>query len=255
MPPVLPEIVANKRAEVSERRAVVPLARLEAQAAAASGRFAAALAGGDLKLVTEIKPSSPSAGVLTEKLDLDLVLAAYDRDADAISVLTDSKYFGGSLALLSQVASRSMRPALCKDFVLDPYQVYEARLAGAEAVLLIVKVLDDETLAALAPLVRDLGMTPVIEIQTDEELARALAVGPECLLINNRDLTDFTIDLATSERLAVKIPPAVLTISASGILCRADIERLLPVCSRFLVGSALMQAGDLPAKLKELRGR
>ena len=254
MASILLEIVEHKRSEIEERKAAVSQATLERGLEPGDGSFLRALHGEGLKLITEIKPSSPSAGVLRESINIDAVLSSYNRYADAISVLTDKKYFNGSLDLLKEVVSKSPCPVLCKDFLLDDYQVYEARKAGAQAVLLIVKILDDKQLLSLHRTTLSLGMTPVVEVQTEEELKRALVVSPQLLLINNRDLMTFEINLETTRRLVPQIPVPIVPVSASGVQSRADIENLLPCCRRFLIGSTLMQADDLDAKLAELRG-
>lgn len=250
MPTVLSEIVANKRREVAERRRLRP--EPERPVARADGAFLNALHGDGVKLIAEIKPSSPSAGVIAPKLDLAATLDAYDRYAAAISVLTDEKYFGGSLQLLAETSRRASRPTLCKDFILDPLQVVEARAAGAQAVLLIVKILDDDDLAALHQEIISLGMTPLVEIQNEAELARALRLQPQATLINNRDLETFEISFETTRRLAPQVPPGIVTVSASGVQSRADIEALLPYCSRFLVGTSLMKVGNPAEALKGL---
>jgi indole-3-glycerol phosphate synthase len=256
---VLDEIAAHKRLEVARCKQSRPLESFIADCRPAeSGLLEAAfrMPQPNTKLMLEIKPSSPSAGLLAAELDLPGVLEAYHHAGVAISVLTDERYFGGSLGLLSAVVQQSTLPALRKDFILDPYQVYEARHAGASAVLLIVKMLGDRELAELTALVRQLGMTPLIEIQNLKELERALAVEPTILLINNRDLQTLVMDLDTTIRLSGEIPPGVLRISASGVEGRADIDRLQPFCDGFLVGSVLMRqpAGQLAAKLRELTG-
>jgi indole-3-glycerol phosphate synthase len=143
-------------------------------------------------------------------------------------------------------------PTLCKDFVIDPYQCFEARLAGAQAVLLIVKILDDPLLDELYKIIVALGMTAVVEVQSENELSRALALQPQVILINNRNLETFAIDFQTTKTLAPKISKEVITISASGISHARDIEELLPYCSNFLIGSSLMVAADLSEKLREL---
>lgn len=260
---ILPEIVANTRNEVNQRQTTHPLESWISQVEPLTGfPFEAALhTDKPIHLITEIKPSSPSAGVLQEKPDFNGILEAYNQYASAISVLTDSKYFGGSLERLTEVATQSPHPVLCKDFILDPYQVYEARRAKAAAVLLIVKILDDATLHTLHDLTRRLGMTPVVEIQNEAELRRALSIGATVLLINNRDLSSFEISLKTTQHLvqqlaALALPAdqAPLIISASGIETRADIDTLLPFARCFLIGSSLMRlpVQALPAKLAEL---
>ena len=249
---VLSEIVAHKLVEVGERKRITPQSVLKENLQPGDGSFFRSLSGSGQKLIAEIKPSSPSKGVLMETLDLDRIIDIYCRYASAISVLTDYKYFKGSTELLGAVARISSCPVLCKDFILDTYQVYEARLAGAQAVLLIVKILEDEQLAELHRLVLELGMTPIVEIQNELELERSLVVSPAVLLINNRNLDTLLVDLETTRQLAPFVPPKVIAISASGIERRADIEELLPFCSRFLIGSVLMQSHNLEAKLKEL---
>jgi indole-3-glycerol phosphate synthase/phosphoribosylanthranilate isomerase len=204
--------------------------------------------------ILEIKPASPSAGVLAESLDLDTLLPVYERYATALSVLTDAKYFQGSLSLLECISLATAHPTLCKDFILTPYQVAEARRAGASAVLLIVKALSDESLHVLYHACVSLGMTPVVEIQTEVERERALSLNPSLLLINNRNLDNLEMDLSTTARLAEGIPRSVITISASGIATSEDVQSLSPYCDAFLIGSTLMQTpvADLPAKLDAL---
>jgi indole-3-glycerol phosphate synthase len=252
MPDILLEIVENKRSEIARRKALLSQDALASGLPAGNASFHLALDSLGLKLITELKPASPSAGVLRSEVNLDEVLASYNRYASAISVLTDKRYFNGSLELLSKVANNSPHPVLCKDFVLEPYQILEARKYGAQAVLLIVKILADEELQELHQLIVKLGMTPVVEVQTEEELSRALKLSPQVLLINNRNLNTFEIDLDTTRRLAPLIPPPAIAVSASGIQNRQDIEKLLPYCNRFLIGSALMQSKNLDSTLKEL---
>jgi indole-3-glycerol phosphate synthase/phosphoribosylanthranilate isomerase len=251
MPPSLAEIVENKRLEVTARRrrakpdcfqSIVP----------GKHRFASALRRPGLNFICELKPKSPSAGVLQQNPAIATIIPTYDRFASAISVLTDEKYFGGSLAMLTQVAQLSKLPVLCKDFVVDEFQCYEARMAGAEAILLMVKILDKETLCALYACTVSLGMSAVVEVQTGQELAQALELAPEIILINNRNLENFEIDFQTTVELAPSIPDSIIKISASGIGERADIERLMAHCSNFLVGSSLMSATNIEAKLKDL---
>lgn len=252
---VLAEIIAHKREEIDERKRSTSIGELEKSVEPGSGDFLKSLTGGGLRLVTEIKPSSPSEGVLQKRPDIKTILNSYNKYAAAISVLTDMHFFGGSVGLLKDVVHYTRLPVLCKDFVIDVFQVYEARFNGAQAILLIVKALDDNQLAGLHTITLELGMTPVIEIQNEEELKRALDVTPQVVLINNRNLDNLKIDLATTEKLAPQIPDYAIAVSASGIENRQDIDRLLPYTSRFLIGSALMKAPDLEAKLKELTGR
>jgi len=254
----LAEIVKNKEVEVAERKALRPSEILRADVqqyiGLGDGSFLAALQAPTTNLICELKPKSPSAGVLKADFKLADILPHYAAQAAAISVLTDEKYFGGSLDLLRQVAQECPLPTLCKDFVIDPYQCLEARDAGAQAVLVIVKILDDAVMKEIHDECLRLGMTPVVEVQNEAELKRALALKPQTILINNRNLDTFEISLQTTAQLAPLIPDNVEKISASGFSSRAEIESMLPYCHNFLIGSSLMAADDLRAKLSELKG-
>ncbi|MGE0200413.1 MAG: indole-3-glycerol-phosphate synthase [Candidatus Melainabacteria bacterium] len=258
---VLQTILAHKRLEVADRKNRQSLAQLRKQLAAhpagLSFPFEAALQGATAtrpKAILEIKPASPSAGELTSALDLPGILAAYNQFGSALSVLTDTAYFKGSLDLLRAVRAQSSLPILCKDFILDPYQLVEARLAGADAALLIVKGLNDDTLASLHREALALGLTPVVEIQDEDELNRAVnsaGIQPRVLLINNRNLDTLAMDMTTTARLAPLCPASVLTVAASGYNTREELDAVAPVCPRFLIGSALMQTpvAELPERL------
>jgi indole-3-glycerol phosphate synthase len=256
---VLDTIVAHKIQEVMVRKARQPLAdwlqqieKIAPQPLETAIRQSAS----ENAFILEIKPASPSAGRLKEALsleDLDRLLALYAQYGVAISVLTDETYFGGSLELLQKVGERVSIPTLCKDFVIDPYQVYEARKAGAKAVLLIVKALSGSQLKALNQLILEWGMTPLIEVQDEQEVDRALAVDPSILLINNRHLQTLAMDLSTTERLSPRIPKSILKISASGIQTRHDVLRLQDYCDGFLIGSTLMREPTPLALEKKLQ--
>ncbi|MDR3613408.1 MAG: indole-3-glycerol phosphate synthase TrpC [Candidatus Obscuribacterales bacterium] len=254
MPNILAEIVANKRLEIEERKKLRSVSDLTMNLDLADEGFKRSLSGDGLKLIAEIKPASPSAGVLQAAPDTKKIVEVYDQYADSISVLTDKKYFSGSLDLLSEVKTISQRPLLCKDFILDEYQVIEARKFGADAVLLIVKILDPATLRTLTKAARALGMTALIEIQDEDELFTALTVRPDIILINNRNLDTMKIDLSTTVRLAPLIPKDIICVSASGLTSRADLDSLMQYCNRFLIGSVLMKSADMTGKLKELKG-
>jgi indole-3-glycerol phosphate synthase / phosphoribosylanthranilate isomerase len=250
MPSTLREIVENKRREVAELQA----SGTQPTPPRARGTFLPALQEEGTRIIAEIKPKSPSAGTLNASVDLGGLTRTYSRYAAAISVLTDEKYFGGTMESLRTVATNTNVPALCKDFILHSVQIDQARNAGAEAVLLIVKILDATTLRELHEKIVSLNMVPVVEVQNEEELSIALSVEPRCILINNRDLETFEIDLATTERLAPKIPKHIQVISASGVEERTDIERLQKYTNCFLVGSSLMRSPAIDRKLRELVG-
>jgi indole-3-glycerol phosphate synthase len=254
MPNILDEIVAHKRMEIADLRASVSVGELRERAKPARGQFLQGLQGDGINLITEIKPKSPSGGVLRAEFSLTDVLTAYCQYASAISVLTDKKYFDGSFELLEQVSKQTKLPLLCKDFVLDESQCYLARSMGAEAVLLIVKILTDDRLTQLSTLIASLGMTAVVEIQNSDEAKRALAIGSNCILINNRNLETLDVDVETTLRLAPLIPGNVVVISASGIMERYQIDRLSGTCRNFLIGSSLMKSQHIGAKLAALKG-
>lgn len=251
MPSTLREIVENKMREIETRKRDgaerAPIVR-------ASGGFLPSLRRQGVRVIAEIKPRSPSAGTLNSGVDITAVARSYSRYAAAISVLTDEKYFGGSLEVLSRVSQRASVPTLCKDFILDEVQIEDARRACAEAVLLIVKILPRDRLRSLHDKIESLNMVPVVEVQNEDELRTALAIEPRCILINNRNLETFEIDLGTTARLSPLIPPGIVVIAASGIESRSDIDSLLQYTNVFLIGSSLMRAPDLDYKLRQLSG-
>jgi indole-3-glycerol phosphate synthase len=209
---------------------------------------------GSMALIAEVKRRSPSKGAFVQVLDPVAQAHAYEQGgAVAISVLTDAPFFGGSFDDLSAVRSAVTVPVLCKDFILTPYQVYEARSYGADLVLLIVSALDDQSLFELQQEVISVGMTPLVEVHDQHDLARALAANAQLIGINNRDLTDFSVDLVTTEYLAPLVPDDVTVVSESGIETRQDVERLaLAGAHAVLVGEALMRSPDPAATIRAL---
>jgi indole-3-glycerol phosphate synthase len=216
-----------------------------------------ALHGETVALIAEVKHASPSKGVLIEPFDPVALAATYAQNgAAAISVLTDEAFFRGSLDHLTAVHRAVSVPVLRKDFVIDPYQVYEGRAAGADAILLIVAALADAQLAELHALVRSLGMAALVEVHHEEELARALRVEPALIGINNRDLQTFQVDLSTAARLARFAPTGVTLVAESGVHTRADMRRMAQAGAHaVLIGEALVQAGDIAAQVRELSGQ
>lgn len=259
MPTILDEIVQTKRREVAEARRRMPIDELEAQAAEAPPvrDFRAALAGpGPIQLIAEVKKASPSARVIRPDFDPVGIARIYQaRGAACISVLTDAPYFQGHLSYLARIRASVAIPLLRKDFLIDEYQVVEARLAGADAVLLIAEILDDATMARLLERARGLGMAALVEFHDEANLPRVLAAGADLVGINNRDLTRFTTDLDQTFRLRDRIPPEVLLVSESGIRTRADVERLEAAgVSAILVGEHLMRADDVGLAVERLLG-
>jgi indole-3-glycerol phosphate synthase len=250
---ILDEIVAHKRMEVAEREARVPLDEVR-RAAQAAPPVRVPRFGDGVALIAEVKRRSPSKGTLAESVDPVAQARAYEAGgASAISVLTDHRYFGGSFADLDAVRSAVRIPILCKDFILTPYQVHEARAHGADLILLIVGALSDHELAELRTLAHDLGMTPLVEVHDQHELARAIAAGAELIGINNRDLTDFSVDLLTTEYLAPLVPDDSVVVSESGLATREDVKRVRRAGARvILIGETLMRSGDPEATIREL---
>jgi len=259
MSTILDEIVAAKRIEVTEAKRRMPIEELEVQAAEAPPvrDFKAALAGpGPIRLIAEVKKASPSAGVIREDFDPVAIARTYQaHGADALSVLTDGPYFQGHLSDLARVRASVAIPILRKEFIIDEYQVVEARMAGADAVLLIAEILDDAGLQRLIDRIRELGMTPLVEIHEAANLERALRAGADLLGINNRDLTRFVTDLEHTLRLRPQVREGVLLVSESGIRERADVERLEAAgVDALLVGESLMNAPDIGRAVEALLG-
>jgi indole-3-glycerol phosphate synthase len=241
----LANLLADKQEETDTQARIRPLAQLRDEVVKLHAPvFLNRLLQNDpLHLICEIKPASPTAGKLVPQLDILTLLETYHAAASCISVLADKKHFGGGPALLKHITQLTPHPTLYKDFVISEYQVYQARWAWADAFLLVAKALPDtQALVDLYTLGVSLGMTPVIEVQNEEEVARVLKhLDPEVLLVNHRNFDDFTIDLTTTQRLHALIPSHIAIIAASGIKTLADIQSIYPYAQRFLVGSSLMQ--------------
>jgi indole-3-glycerol phosphate synthase len=247
LPGVLADIVRTKTAELAQVRAGARDLELAAEAAAPPRDFAAALALPErVALVAECKRRSPGAGEIRPGLDPSALTLGYARaGAAALSVLTDREYFGGSLADLAAAKAATPLPVLRKDFTLDPLHVIEARAGGADAVLLIVRILSDRSLAALHAEANALGMSVLVEVHDRAELARALVIEPEIIGINNRDLATFRTDLATTLDLVAAVPDGLLVVSESGIRGPADVERLGDCgVDAVLVGETLLSGSD-----------
>jgi indole-3-glycerol phosphate synthase/phosphoribosylanthranilate isomerase len=248
----LEQILAHKRAELARRKGTVSLESLLGRCTPSRLSLAAALRAGPPGFLLEIKFASPSAGVIRAGADLEPILESYGRHADAVSVLTDEAFFGGSLGRLAEVRGRLRQPLLCKDFFLEPYQVAEARAHGADAILLILAAVDDATWRACDAAARRLGMEVLTEVHDAVEADRAVALGAALIGVNNRDLRTLQVDLNTTRALAPRIPRDRLVIAESGISSRDDVVRLRPLADAFLVGSALMREPDLDRSVREL---
>jgi indole-3-glycerol phosphate synthase len=257
---ILEQIVAHKQREVAQRRAREPDRVLESRLDAAPVRrdfYAALGAPGPIKVIAEIKKASPSRGLLRQDFHpVELARCYESHAATAISVLTDETFFQGSLAHLSAVRQATHLPLLRKDFIIDRYQLLEARLAGADAVLLIAECLDDCQLAALLRAAEELGLACLLEFYEPENLPRVLRTGAPLVGINNRNLKTFQVDIQHTLRLRREIPDDVLVVSESGIRSRDDVLRLADAqVHAILVGEHLMQAPDPGHALDLLLGR
>lgn len=248
---VLGEIVARKRIDVAARLEGVSLEDLRARAQPTTRSLVAALARPGARFIMEMKRTSPSKGASAGHEPAD-VAAAYADVADAISVLTDTPYFNGSFLDLAIVRRSFDGPILCKDFTVDVRQVPEARIHGADAVLVMLSVLDDAVAAACIAEARRFGMDALVEVHDEDELHRALALGAGIIGINNRDLKTLKTDLAVTERLAPLVPAGPILVSESGIATHDDVERLAPLVHAFLVGSSLMAQTDIAGAARRL---
>lgn len=253
---MLADLVAGALADASERRALVSLGEVEAAALARKPALDAitALAPRDtVHIIAEIKRSSPSRGALADIADpASLALSYESGGASAISVLTEGRRFGGSLADLEAVRDAVRVPVLRKDFIADPYQVFEARAAGADLVLLIAAALDDATMASLFLLINELGMTPLVETHSADEVDRALDLGADLVGVNARDLTTFELDQDLFSRLVDLIPTGVIRVAESAVKTTADVAHYRRAgADVVLVGEALVTNGDPTATLKE----
>jgi len=250
-PGVLGKIAAAKREELKARFDGVSLDALRGQAESTRRSLAAAMAKDGARFILEIKRASPSAGMIRRTADPAAIARGYAGVADGLSVLCDRAYFGGSLDDLAAARSDFDGPILAKDFFIDPRQVAEARIAGADAVLVMMSLLDDSEARTMIDEARRFGMDSLVEVHDEAEMRRALALGAPLIGINNRDLRDLSVDLRTTERLAVLAADRIL-ISESGIATRADVERLSGKVDGFLVGSSLMSAAEPAQAAREL---
>ena len=256
---ILDEIVAARRDDVAHAKRAVPRAALEALPRYAEPRrgFARALRSRPPAIIAEVKKASPSKGVIRADFDAVAIARLYaGAGAAAISVLTEERFFQGKPAYLEQIRSAVSVPLLRKDFVFDPYQLVEARAWGADAVLLIVAMLDGAQLADLRTQAEALTLDVLVEVHTAGELERAVGAGATLIGVNSRDLTTFSTTLETAERLRPAIPATALAVAESGIETAADIARLQAAgYDAFLVGESLMRAADPGAALRGLLER
>lgn len=249
---ILEKIVQDKAQWVEARKAQQPLATFQDAVQPAARSFYHALQGARTVFILECKKASPSKGLIRDDFDPAAIAGIYRHYASAVSVLTDEKYFQGSFDFLPVVSAALTQPVLCKDFIIDPYQIYLARHYQADAILLMLSVLDDESYRQLAALAHSLKMGVLTEVSNEAELERAIALEAKVVGINNRDLRDMSIDLDRTRQLAPRLSHGVTVISESGIHNYAQVRALSHFANGFLIGSALMEEPDLAAAVRRV---
>lgn len=255
---ILDTIISAKKQRIlyAKRRTALPDLRSEVRDAEGARDFMGSLRGkdGHIRLIAEIKKASPSAGVIRPDFDPAAIARVYqEKPADCISVLTEEDFFQGDLLHLRQVKAASAKPVLRKDFIVDEYQIYESRAAGADAILLIASVLTPVQASDYLGLAAELGMAVLFEIHDEPDLERSLVIGSKLTGINNRDLTTFAVDLSTTIRLSREIPEGTIVVSESGISDRRDVETLIEAgIDAMLVGTSFMKARDIGAAIDAL---
>ncbi|WP_416305316.1 bifunctional indole-3-glycerol-phosphate synthase TrpC/phosphoribosylanthranilate isomerase TrpF [Neptunicella sp. SCSIO 80796] len=249
---VLEKICANKAEELVKLKQQLPLDSFIKTLTPSDRSMFAALSQPNAGFILECKKASPSKGLIRENFDLDEIIAAYSPYAAAISVLTDKKYFSGSFDYLRYVRERVSQPVLNKDFFIDPYQVHLARYHNADAILLMLSVLDDTTYTEMANLAERYRLDVLTEVSNEQEAHRACRLGAKIIGINNRDLRDLSTNLNTTFRLAPLLPKDAILISESGIYTHSDVRKLAPVVNGFLVGSSLMAEQNVAKAVQKL---
>jgi indole-3-glycerol phosphate synthase len=256
---ILLRIIEKRRESVAHRKRVLPLVALKIAAekkAPAARNFSSAIAANRVNVIAELKKSSPSRGVIREQFEpAKLAAELAEAGAAALSVLTEEDFFDGSLTNLKEARAAVEIPVLRKDFIFDPWQIWEARAAGADSFLLITAVLEQDLLQELLELGRQLGMEPLVEIHTREELARALGAGARIVGVNARDLTTFNVNHDLALELADEIPDSCVAVAESGIQSHEDVERLSGAgFDAFLIGEQLMKHAQPGEELRRLLG-
>jgi indole-3-glycerol phosphate synthase len=256
---ILDQIIADKKIELNARKRAIPLFEVQKEVSRQKPAldFAAALKGPKLKLIAEIKRASPSRGIIRDDFDPVEIAKIYSANgASAISVLTEARYFQGGLSFIPDIKSAlgdKIIPLLRKDFLTDPYQIYESRANAADALLLIAAILKPAQLKELYELTTKLGMATLVEVHNETELKIALDSGAKIIGINNRDLTTFETDLSVTERLRPLVPNNKIVVSESGIKDHNDMEKMQKLgVNAVLIGEALMSVKNIAARMKEL---
>lgn len=252
METVLAKIVEDKKEWVAARKVSQPLESFINDIVPSDRSFYDALSGSPAKFILECKKASPSKGLIRDDFNLDYIAGVYGKYAAAISVLTDEKYFQGNFDFLPIVRSQVPCPVLCKDFMVDTYQVYLARYYQADAILLMLSVLNDAEYQTLATVAHELNLGVLTEVSNDEELERAIALNARVVGINNRNLRDLSIDLNRTKVLAPRLPDDCIVISESGIYTHQQIRELAPFANGFLIGSSLMAETDVEQAVRRV---
>ncbi|MCC6346531.1 MAG: indole-3-glycerol phosphate synthase TrpC [Nitrospirales bacterium] len=260
---ILDTIAAQKAERLREAKRKTPLSELKGRLrecdAPRDFRGAVRRSNDDttLRLIAELKKASPSKGLIRKDFDPAAIASLYERKgADALSVLTEEDFFQGRLSFLGEVRRKTALPLLRKDFIFDEYQIYEARINGADALLLIAALLERNQAQEYLHVAAELGLRVLFEVHDEEELEKALRVDAEIIGINNRDLKTLHIDLSTTLRLRKEIPPGKIVVSESGIRTHSEVERLREAgVDALLVGTSLMQSEDIGGKIDELMGK
>ena len=258
---ILREIVQNKKNELNSVKGIVPLSELKARLKdidlPRSFKNAIKRDSGPVRLIAEIKKSSPSKGLIRADFDLPDIIAVYNaKDVAAVSVLTEQRFFGGSLDFLDDARKRTQKPLLRKDFIVDDYQVFESRAHNADAILLIAAALGKSQLSDLYGRSAELSLDCLVEVHNWNELDSALSCGAEIIGINNRDLSTLNISLNVTFQMLKDIPEEIIVVSESGIRNRGDVESIQSTrVDAILVGTTIMQADDIGVKIDELLGK
>lgn len=249
---VLAKIVKDKAIWVDARKKTQPLASFKALLTPSDRNFYQAVKSDNTTFILECKKASPSKGLIRNNFNLDEIASVYKHYANAISVLTDEKYFQGNVEFINRVRSQVSQPILCKDFILEPYQVYLARYYQADAILLMLSVLDDQRYLEMAELAHSLNMGVLTEASNQQELERAVQLGAQVIGINNRNLRDLTTDLDRTRQLAPLLPETVTVIAESGIYTNQQVRELSHYVDGFLIGSALMSETNLEKAVRKI---
>jgi len=254
---ILDKIIDNKRLEVERKKKVLPLETIENARFSETRNFKASIEKREISIIAEIKRISPSSGIIRKDFDLIKIAKEYESNgASAISVLTDGKFFGGSNKHIELIKNEVNLPILRKDFIIDEYQIYESRCIGADAVLLIAKILSVREMERFISIAKKLGLACLVEVHTEDELERVFSTNSDIIGINNRNLESLRVEIETSLSLKRIIPEEYITVSESGIKRREDVVKLEDAgFDAVLVGEALMKAKNPSDKLRELSGK